>query len=115
MFRKFFNALRRLFDNQPVGGVVVKPIIMTKEEIADFLKVSVKDVNKAIKNGQLVAGRHFFLINSTERFCLSDDFVRAILEDCRSAARSAQKISDNAKVIPLTNQIKTVDVARKAA
>ena len=73
------------------------PLIMTKEQIAQLLQVKVADVNKAIKIGQLTAGRHYFLVNGEVRFHVSDDLFSRLMDDCLHAGRIGREIADKAQ------------------
>jgi hypothetical protein len=73
------------------------PLIMTKDQIAKLLQVKVADINKAIKIGQLTAGRHYFLVNGEVRFHVSDDLFSRIMDDCLQAGRISWDIADKAK------------------
>lgn len=80
-----------------LGRQTGTPLIMTKDQIAQLLQVKVGDVNKAIKIGQLVAGRHYFLVNGEVRFLVTNELFSRIMDDCQQAGRIGREIADNAQ------------------
>ena len=72
--------------------------IMTVEEFASLLKVQRVDIDRAIKNGQLVPGRHFMLIDKKIRFLVTNELIASIMTDCQTAYLRASKISSKEQV-----------------
>lgn len=110
MAKQIFSLISAIFRRQL--GV---PMVLTKIEFAALLKVECKDVDKAIKYGQLVPGRHFFLINNKERFYPTDNLFRSIMDDCNQAAKFAQTISANVQTPTVSRRCSKVNKTTRVA
>ena len=97
-----------------LGHNSATPLIMTKDELANLLKVRKQDIDKAIKIRQLVAGRHYFLINDKVLFHVSGDLFCRILDDCHASAQIGEKIAAAAQAkAPVSNRAKNGDTSNQ--
>lgn len=78
------------------------PVIMSPVGMAILMGVEKRDIDRAIKNNQLVPGRHFYLVDKQARFHITDELFRLIMADCSKAAECAQKTTPHAQALPAT-------------
>lgn len=76
------------------------PVIMSPVELAILMGVEKLDVVRAIKNNQLMPGRHFCLVDKQIRFHVTDELFRLIMADCKIAAECAQKATPHVQALP---------------
>lgn len=95
------------------------PVIVNREGFAKILGVPSRDLAKAINSGQLVPGRHYFLINHKECFCVTNELIQEIMADCFCAGKLARQVSERSSVpaTPTTRRrrVTNTEQARKAA
>jgi hypothetical protein len=78
------------------------PVIMSPVGLAIIMGVEKRDIDKAIKNNQLVPGRHFCLIDKHIRFHVTEELFILIMADCDKAAENARKTAPHAQALPAT-------------
>lgn len=77
--------------------------IHTKSELARRFKVQLHDINVAIRAGQLVPGRHYFLVNDKELFIWGEDLITSIMDDCAAfddKLQSARRFTKSGRTYP---------------
>lgn len=66
-------------------------------------KVQLHDINVAIRVGQMVPGRHYFIVNNRELFIWGEELITSIMGDCADFAdklHAARRFTKSGKTCP---------------